>query len=388
MQRVDNFAAGFLRAGARAVVAEAYLGPAYYVTALLGGGGSIERIWTASPDRKRAPRDPPWPACAPRATPCASTRSVQTAATCGRWSRRASRPTSCARRGPPAGSAASSSARRPARRWPRPASGSVSRPLPPFRSPARRPASRSLSQRARPSRSRPAPRSRSAGTRSSSTRRPRRSRPSPRRRRRRRRPRPRPHRRSTPTRSPASNDPRPDDRARAIAGAHARADPHLVARSIARPGVRGTGRGPGRSRAGRLGREAGPCKPRRRRAGTRRHLSRGARPVPADRHAAHARWRRLRRCNAGPAPARARQGRRRDGRGLRCARHPVGDSRCLRHPAGPRPQRRRLRAGTRSSPLPFAGSTAIRRSSCARPRCRHTSWPPGYRPTACRSPTR
>ena len=49
IQRVDNYAAGFLRAGARAVVAEAYLGPAYYVKALLRGRGSVERIWTASP---------------------------------------------------------------------------------------------------------------------------------------------------------------------------------------------------------------------------------------------------------------------------------------------------------------------------------------------------
>ncbi len=49
VQRVDNYAAGFLRAGARAVVAEAYLGPAYYVKALLRDRGSIEDIWAASP---------------------------------------------------------------------------------------------------------------------------------------------------------------------------------------------------------------------------------------------------------------------------------------------------------------------------------------------------
>ena len=56
IQRVDNYAAGFLRAGARAVVAEAYLGPAYYVKALLRGRGSIEAIWSASPtaDAKHA----------------------------------------------------------------------------------------------------------------------------------------------------------------------------------------------------------------------------------------------------------------------------------------------------------------------------------------------
>jgi hypothetical protein len=47
--RVDNYAAGFLRAGAGAVVAEAEAGPAYYVRALLRDRGSIESIWDASP---------------------------------------------------------------------------------------------------------------------------------------------------------------------------------------------------------------------------------------------------------------------------------------------------------------------------------------------------
>ncbi len=47
--RVDNYAAGFLRAGAAAVVAEGHLGPAYYVGALLRGRASIEAIWQASP---------------------------------------------------------------------------------------------------------------------------------------------------------------------------------------------------------------------------------------------------------------------------------------------------------------------------------------------------
>ncbi len=49
IQRVDNFAAGFLKAGASAVVAEAGLGPAYYVKALLAGQGSIERIYGNAP---------------------------------------------------------------------------------------------------------------------------------------------------------------------------------------------------------------------------------------------------------------------------------------------------------------------------------------------------
>jgi hypothetical protein len=52
IQRVDNFAAGFIRAGATAVVAEAHLGPAYYVRQLLRTQLSIERIWRASPAAK------------------------------------------------------------------------------------------------------------------------------------------------------------------------------------------------------------------------------------------------------------------------------------------------------------------------------------------------
>ena len=47
--RVDNFASGFLRAGARAVVAEGHLGPAYYVRALLTLRLTIEQIWQRSP---------------------------------------------------------------------------------------------------------------------------------------------------------------------------------------------------------------------------------------------------------------------------------------------------------------------------------------------------
>jgi hypothetical protein len=49
IQRVDNYASGFLRAGAKAVVAEAGLGPAYYVRSLLRTGNSIEQIWRQSP---------------------------------------------------------------------------------------------------------------------------------------------------------------------------------------------------------------------------------------------------------------------------------------------------------------------------------------------------
>lgn len=48
-QRVDNYAAGFIRAGAAAVIAEAYSGPAYYVRAILSGKGSVDRIWRNAP---------------------------------------------------------------------------------------------------------------------------------------------------------------------------------------------------------------------------------------------------------------------------------------------------------------------------------------------------
>jgi hypothetical protein len=49
IQRVDNFAAGFLRAGARAVIAEAHMGPAWYVRSLLAGRGNIENLWSNAP---------------------------------------------------------------------------------------------------------------------------------------------------------------------------------------------------------------------------------------------------------------------------------------------------------------------------------------------------
>ncbi|HEY6570870.1 MAG TPA: hypothetical protein VIZ22_11285 [Candidatus Limnocylindrales bacterium] len=52
IQRVDNYAAGFIRAGAQAVVAEAHLGPAYYVRSLLRSQQSIEQIWRSSPNAR------------------------------------------------------------------------------------------------------------------------------------------------------------------------------------------------------------------------------------------------------------------------------------------------------------------------------------------------
>ena len=53
IQRVDNYAAGFIRAGAEAVVAEAHMGPAYYVRQLLRSQDSIEQIWHGSPEQQR-----------------------------------------------------------------------------------------------------------------------------------------------------------------------------------------------------------------------------------------------------------------------------------------------------------------------------------------------
>jgi hypothetical protein len=48
-QRVDNYAAGFIAAGAAAVIAEAHAGPAWYVRQVLSGRGSVERLWRSAP---------------------------------------------------------------------------------------------------------------------------------------------------------------------------------------------------------------------------------------------------------------------------------------------------------------------------------------------------
>ena len=50
MQRVDNFAAGFLAAGAAAVIADGHMGPAYYVRSILAGKGTVEGIWRSAPN--------------------------------------------------------------------------------------------------------------------------------------------------------------------------------------------------------------------------------------------------------------------------------------------------------------------------------------------------
>ena len=51
-QRVDNYAAGFIAAGAGAVVADAFTRPAWYVERLLTGTTSIKDTWRESPNRK------------------------------------------------------------------------------------------------------------------------------------------------------------------------------------------------------------------------------------------------------------------------------------------------------------------------------------------------
>jgi hypothetical protein len=51
-QRVDNYAAGFIRAGADAVIADSYLRPEYYVRSILAGKGTIDRIWRTAPSFK------------------------------------------------------------------------------------------------------------------------------------------------------------------------------------------------------------------------------------------------------------------------------------------------------------------------------------------------
>jgi hypothetical protein len=48
-QRVDNYAAGFIKAGAAAVIAEAWSSPNYFVRAILSGTSSIQSAWLHSP---------------------------------------------------------------------------------------------------------------------------------------------------------------------------------------------------------------------------------------------------------------------------------------------------------------------------------------------------
>ncbi len=49
-QRVDNFAAGWLAAGARAVIASPYWGPEYYLNALFTTNQTVDQLWRSAPD--------------------------------------------------------------------------------------------------------------------------------------------------------------------------------------------------------------------------------------------------------------------------------------------------------------------------------------------------
>jgi flagellar hook assembly protein FlgD len=50
--RMDNFAAGFIRAGARAVIAEGHADPSWYVEQLFTQRRTVEQIWRSAPSRK------------------------------------------------------------------------------------------------------------------------------------------------------------------------------------------------------------------------------------------------------------------------------------------------------------------------------------------------
>jgi hypothetical protein len=49
-QRADNYAAGFLRAGASAVIADGHMGLGYYLDALFTKHETVEQLWRAAPD--------------------------------------------------------------------------------------------------------------------------------------------------------------------------------------------------------------------------------------------------------------------------------------------------------------------------------------------------
>ena len=128
-QRVDNFAAGFIKAGAAAVIAEAYASPNYMVRVVLGGQRSIESAWRRAPSANGNGS----PSRA-RAAPATSPRWIPSAPTPGSRARSSSRPawpprTSCAAPAgaPSRGSTRRSTPRRSSRAWPAPASSSPPR---------------------------------------------------------------------------------------------------------------------------------------------------------------------------------------------------------------------------------------------------------------------
>ena len=49
-ERADNYAAGFIAAGARAVIADGHMGPSYYLRSLFTTNQTIDEIWRAAPN--------------------------------------------------------------------------------------------------------------------------------------------------------------------------------------------------------------------------------------------------------------------------------------------------------------------------------------------------
>ncbi len=50
-QRVDNYGSAFLRAGARAVIADGLMGPSYYIRALFTSHTTLDELWRAAPNQ-------------------------------------------------------------------------------------------------------------------------------------------------------------------------------------------------------------------------------------------------------------------------------------------------------------------------------------------------
>ena len=344
VQRVDNYAAGFLSAGARAVVAEAYLGPAYYVKALLRGSSSIEQIWTASPTANGGHRI----AAASARTPGYAVRLDPERASGGFVRSLVAKGLTAAELragaagrlggvvvGPTAGPSLASTGIRfaepsfagPADRRHEDPSHAPARQRQVQADPRRRPGIGPLGPDppGRPTRAAAVGRPGSVAH-------------------------PEPTAVADPAAEPALlAPPSPAVDPNAVARFErpnaptiapeitivpvlepSPRPPHAVARPDPDPGAGGARGGPRRSRAVRLGRGAGAATRGSSGLGIDVVYPAGARPVPAHRHAAHARRRRVRRGHAGHARAGARPRRWHDGRRLRCARDALGNGRRVR----------------------------------------------------------
>jgi len=49
-QRIDNYAAGFLKGNAEAVLADGHMGPAWYLNGLFTTGQSVLDLWRSAPN--------------------------------------------------------------------------------------------------------------------------------------------------------------------------------------------------------------------------------------------------------------------------------------------------------------------------------------------------